>query len=365
MSITVIINPIAGGASAGEARDRAQLASAVLASRGEDAEVLVTQRRGQARELAEAAVRRGARIVLAWGGDGTVNEVASALMLKEIPLGIVPSGSGNGLARALGIPTRPDRAIAHALASRPRDIDAGELGSRTFFNVAGIGLDAHVAACFDRDDGGRRGLGTYLRIAARELLTYRPRNYRINRNGDHLAVPALLIALANSPQFGNGARICAGRSSRRWTPGCGGCRRAIARGHALRRAASLHGRHRTRSRHLDPASRARRRRVRQSDDVSRGRRAGAGRHATRGAGIAWRAPRVRQLKGRTLSDPEVRPKPRTRGFGTGGSAPVRVYRQTTACFRAAQPTRREQRAPPGWPSPRLQAKRACRRSHRR
>ena len=210
MSITVIINPIAGGASAGEARDRAQLASAVLASRGEDAEVLVTQRRGQARELAEAAVRRGARIVLAWGGDGTVNEVASALMLKEIPLGIVPSGSGNGLARALGIPTRPDRAIAHALASRPRDIDAGELGSRTFFNVAGIGLDAHVAACFDRDDGGRRGLGTYLRIAARELLTYRPRNYRINRNGDHLAVPALLIALANSPQFGNGARIAPG-----------------------------------------------------------------------------------------------------------------------------------------------------------
>lgn len=207
MPVTVIINPIAGGASAREARGRAQLASGVLASLGEDAEVLVTERRGHARELAAAAVRRGARIVFAWGGDGTVNEVASELMLKGIPLGIVPSGSGNGLARALGIPARPDRAIAEALAARPRAIDAGELDSRTFFNVAGIGLDAHIATLFDQDQARRRGLGTYVRIAARELMTYRPRRYRVNRNGDEIVAPALLITLANSPQFGNGARI--------------------------------------------------------------------------------------------------------------------------------------------------------------
>jgi YegS/Rv2252/BmrU family lipid kinase len=207
VSITVIINPIAGGGSTESGADRARLAGAVLTSLGEDAEVIVTERRGHARDLAEAAVSRGARMVFAWGGDGTVNEVASALMLKGIPLGIVPSGSGNGLARALRIPARPDRAIAAALSATPRAIDAGELGSRPFFTVAGIGLDAHVATCFDQDDLGRRGLGTYARIVARQLLTYRPRSYRVDRNGHRVAVSALLIAIANSPQFGNGACI--------------------------------------------------------------------------------------------------------------------------------------------------------------
>jgi diacylglycerol kinase family enzyme len=120
-------------------------------------------------------------------------------------LAIVPSGSGNGLARELGIDRRPERAIAQALGAAPRTIDAGELGGRLFFNLAGVGLDAHIAACFDRDVKGRRGLSTYVRISGRELLTYRVETYRI---GD-LAAPqrALLVTLANSPQFGNGARI--------------------------------------------------------------------------------------------------------------------------------------------------------------
>jgi YegS/Rv2252/BmrU family lipid kinase len=209
VSIAVIINPVAGGASQTEARRRAQLASEVVASLGEDAEVFVTLRRGHARELAAAAVTRGARIVLAWGGDGTVNEVASALMRHGTPLGIVPSGSGNGLARALGIPARPEQAIAEALTARPRQIDAGELGERAFFSVAGIGFDAHVAACFDRDTG-HRGLSTYARIVSRELLRYRGRAYRVDQNGHRLDVRALLIVLANAGQFGNGARIAPG-----------------------------------------------------------------------------------------------------------------------------------------------------------
>ena len=207
MSIVVIINPIAGGASPEEARRRAQLASTVLTSLGEVAEIFVTERRGHAHDLAAAAVLRGARVVFAWGGDGTVNEVASALMRTETPLGIVPSGSGNGLARALGIPFRPHRALAHGVAARPRVVDAGAIGNRTFFSVAGIGFDAHVAACFDRDATGRRGLATYVRIAARELLTYKARTYRVYRNGECVIVRALLVALANSPQFGNGARV--------------------------------------------------------------------------------------------------------------------------------------------------------------
>ena len=137
MSIAIIINPISGGASPEAARRRAERASAVLTSSGEDGEIFVTERKGHARELAAGAVARGARLVVAWGGDGTVNEVASALAFTRTALAIVPSGSGNGLARELGIARRPERAILQALAATPKAIDAGELGGRMFFSVAG------------------------------------------------------------------------------------------------------------------------------------------------------------------------------------------------------------------------------------
>src|SRR5471032_153603 len=154
MSIAIIINPISGGASPEAARRRAERASAVLTSSGaggEDGEIFVTERKGHARDLAAGAVARGARLVVAWGGDGTVNEVASALAFTRATLAIVPSGSGNGLARELGIDRRPERAILQALGAKPKPIDVGELGGRMFFSVAGVGFDAHVAACFDRD----------------------------------------------------------------------------------------------------------------------------------------------------------------------------------------------------------------------
>ena len=99
--IVVIINPIAGGCHTDEAPRRAALASTLLSNAGETAEVFVTERKGHARELAASAVARGARLVIAWGGDGTINETASALVFRDAALGIVPSGSGNGLATEL------------------------------------------------------------------------------------------------------------------------------------------------------------------------------------------------------------------------------------------------------------------------
>ncbi len=203
--ITVIINPISGGAPLGVARKRAELASTVASSCGEAAEVFVTERKGHARDLALGAVTRGARLVIAWGGDGTMNEVASALVFGQTPLALVPAGSGNGLARELGISRRPERAMADAIGATARTIDAGELGGRLFFNIAGVGFDAHVAACLDRDISGRRGFAAYARIAARELWAYRPVAYRIDDRVTARRV--LLVTLANSPQFGNGARI--------------------------------------------------------------------------------------------------------------------------------------------------------------
>jgi YegS/Rv2252/BmrU family lipid kinase len=202
--IAVIINPISGGGTARTASARADLAARVMDRASESGEIFVSERKGHARELAAGAVARGARLVLAWGGDGTVNEVASSLVFGPTALGIVPAGSGNGLARSLGVPRQPARALAAAFAAAPRAIDACELAGRFFFSIAGIGFDAHVAACFDRDLSGRRGFARYVRISARELYSYAPQHYRING-----AAPcrALIVALANAAQYGNGVTI--------------------------------------------------------------------------------------------------------------------------------------------------------------
>ena len=208
MSTAIIINPISGGARPEAARARAQIALAVVDAHGDPAEVFVTEGVGHARELAKAAVKRGARLVLAWGGDGTINEVASALAFDEVPMGIVPAGSGNGLARELGVHPRPERAIADALAAEPRPMDLGEIDGHLFANIAGIGFDAHVASCFASST--RRGLVSYAGITMRALTTYKPRHYRITSGDEVTEVQAVLVTVANSAQFGNGARIAPG-----------------------------------------------------------------------------------------------------------------------------------------------------------
>jgi YegS/Rv2252/BmrU family lipid kinase len=207
MSIAIIINPVAGGIPPGQARARAELASAVVASCGERADVFVTERRGHARELAQAAVLGGARCVLAWGGDGTLNEATCALAFQPVPLGIIPAGSGNGLARELGVDFRPERAIAQALRASPRAIDLGEVNGRLFANVAGVGIDAFVAEQFDRRGSNRRGFSGYVAVAAKALFTYRPRHYAIATPAGRFESRAILVTIANSAQFGNGARI--------------------------------------------------------------------------------------------------------------------------------------------------------------
>jgi diacylglycerol kinase family enzyme len=214
--VTLIINPISGARLWGELADRVEVARAALAAT-QDTRIVVSERRGHVRELAAAAVSAGSQLVMVWGGDGSMNEAASALAGTGIPLGLVPAGSGNGLARDLRIPLQPAAAIAAALRGKPRVIDGGDVNGRLFFNVAGVGLDAHIASCFDR--APRRGLRTYLQISARELMSYVPTNYRIAHDEglDHPSgiaarvAPthrrAVLVTIANSPQFGNGARI--------------------------------------------------------------------------------------------------------------------------------------------------------------
>ena len=146
LRVAVVINPTAGVRSTlDHAGRRAELAMDLLLAEGVDPAVHITERRGHAHELALAAVEHGAGVVAAWGGDGTVNEVATALAGTSTALAVVPSGSGNGLARMLGIPADPARAIHRFLHGSDRRIDLGVIDGRVFVNVAGVGFDAHVA----------------------------------------------------------------------------------------------------------------------------------------------------------------------------------------------------------------------------
>lgn len=208
----IIINPVSGPKRRGTRAARVDAATRALESFGVGGDVRLTERAGHAYELALEAAVSGAEIVIAWGGDGTINEVGRALVQRDDEgadapaLGIIPGGSGNGLARELGIPFDPRQAIARALRSKPRRVDAGELGDRLFFNVAGIGLDAHVAALV-ATRVHHRGLLPYLTAIAGDVIRYQPVDYSIEIERQKVQVSALVLALANSRQWGFGARI--------------------------------------------------------------------------------------------------------------------------------------------------------------
>lgn len=202
--VVAIVNPLSGaGATPGVAERRVAVLNAKFAAASIAGTVHLTERRNHAGELARAAVGAGARMVIAWGGDGTINEIGTALAGTSTVLGIIPAGSGNGFASEIGVPTIPEAAIDVALHGRDRPIDAGELDGRLFFNIAGIGFDAVVAEQFNQQPLGRRGMRPYVRIGIRETFRYRALRYRIWLNDEELVSDALLIAFANGREYGN------------------------------------------------------------------------------------------------------------------------------------------------------------------
>jgi diacylglycerol kinase (ATP) len=207
--VIVIINPASGtGHRSIEARGRARAAMAARAfvEMGVPHRIELTERSGHGAELARKAIAEGASLVCGWGGDGTVNEIASALAQTEVPLGVIPGGSGNGLARELGISMQPARAIQQAVMGVDRWIDVGEIDGRLFVNVAGIGFDAHVARRFN-ESGKRRGFLAYITTSLSQLMTYRAESYAITLPNETISGEALMVVLANSAQYGNGARV--------------------------------------------------------------------------------------------------------------------------------------------------------------
>ena len=168
-------------------------------------EIVFSKYAGHVEELSRQAAVAGLDLVVAVGGDGSVNETGAGLVGSETRMGIIPSGSGNGLAHYLNIPFNLDRAIECLNQFRSRKIDTATLNGNFFCNVGGAGFDAHVATEFAKVE--RRGFWSYFKLVLEEYPGYKARTYKLSYQGQEITRKALLITFANSNQFGNNAII--------------------------------------------------------------------------------------------------------------------------------------------------------------
>ena len=170
-----------------------------------DYSIVRTEYAGHASQIAAEAVKDKADVVVAIGGDGTINEIARSLVHTDTALGIIPCGSGNGLARHLHIPMEPKAAIDIINRGEQLCIDYGKINNIPFFCTCGVGFDAFVSLKFA--DSGKRGLLTYLENTLHESLTYQPETYEIENEEGTVKHKAFLIACGNASQYGNNAYI--------------------------------------------------------------------------------------------------------------------------------------------------------------
>ena len=170
-----------------------------------DYSIVKTEYAGHASQIAAAAVQDKVDIVVAIGGDGTINEIARSLVHTETALGIIPCGSGNGLARHLRIPMEPKAAIDILNQDNRLCIDYGKINNIPFFCTCGVGFDAFVSLKFA--DSRKRGLLTYLENTLHESLTYQPETYEIENEEGTVRYKAWMIACGNASQYGNNAYI--------------------------------------------------------------------------------------------------------------------------------------------------------------
>lgn len=200
--ILALINPISGTANKDSIPG---IIEGKLNSAEFDVETLFTQTASQASELTIKAAENGYYGVLAIGGDGTVNEVASALRNKKTALGIIPNGSGNGLARHLGIPMHIPDALDIINCDNIQPFDYCTANERPFFCTCGVGFDALVSAKFAKS--GKRGPLSYVKSAISEYLKYRSETYKITTPKGVITERAFIIACGNASQYGNNAYI--------------------------------------------------------------------------------------------------------------------------------------------------------------
>ena len=203
--ITFIINPISGTHSKDSIPE---LIGQTIDKNRFDFDIRFTEYAGHASEIANEAVEAHRDIVVAVGGDGTVNEVAYALTHTETALGIIPCGSGNGLARHLCLPMDSKKAIEIINADKVESFDYGVINDLPFFCTCGMGFDAFISLKFA--EAGKRGPITYVENVLKEGLKYKPETYEVEDETGTRHFKAFLIACANASQYGNNAYIAPG-----------------------------------------------------------------------------------------------------------------------------------------------------------
>ena len=170
-----------------------------------DFSIVSTQYRGHATELARQYAAQNYDAVIAVGGDGTVNEVGRGLIGTGTALGIIPCGSGNGLARHLGIPMDPFKAVKWLDKSIFSEIDYGTIDDHPFFCTCGVGFDAKVTDTFSK--AGTRGVLTYMESILREIATYKDKTYKLSFDNSSETFDCFIVTCANADQWGNNAFI--------------------------------------------------------------------------------------------------------------------------------------------------------------
>ncbi|MBK3517819.1 diacylglycerol/lipid kinase family protein [Carboxylicivirga marina] len=199
--VLFLINPISG---IGKQKTVEQAVESEIAHDRIEVEIAYTEYAGHARELAQKAIDKF-DVVVAVGGDGTVNEVGSALINTTTALAIIPTGSGNGLARYLDIPLKVNRAIQVINHMEIKKIDTLKVNDQVSLNVTGIGFDAHISHKFAKQKN--RGPAGYVKLIALEYAKYKASVYRISIDGKTFELPAFMITFANSSQWGNNIHI--------------------------------------------------------------------------------------------------------------------------------------------------------------
>ncbi|HZL09637.1 MAG TPA: diacylglycerol kinase family protein [Prolixibacteraceae bacterium] len=205
--IFLIINNYAGHKQGSRAVD---LAVPYLKKNGCSVEYSFTNYPGHATELAMEAAVGGFDLVVAVGGDGTVNEVSQGLIGTKVPMGIVPMGSGNGLARELGISMNMQKSVRTLIDGKNLQLDVCRLNNQRFLCTSGIGFDALVA--HEMSKVSSRGFLKYVQLVVQESIFYKPLNIRMKIDGVLIEEPVFLITFANASQFGNNAFIAPGAS---------------------------------------------------------------------------------------------------------------------------------------------------------
>ena len=200
--ICAIINPNSGVGSKSKVSD---LISARCKEKNVAVDVIYTAYAGHAAELTQKAVSERVDCVIAVGGDGTVNEVARNLVHSDVALGIIPKGSGNGLARELDIPMDTKGAVDVIFSGHTTVIDACKANDKTFFCTCGVGFDAEISVEFAKEK--HRGSLAYVKYIVEKYLDYKPEVYELAIDDYTIKEKAFLITCANASQYGNNAYI--------------------------------------------------------------------------------------------------------------------------------------------------------------